>query len=765
MQEKKHEEDEEDEEEDDKEDEQQNGEEDEDDEKEEDNHNTRTKSKDSEKSTPRQVKKVISRKNQTKPEAIDVESNKNKATTGRSLRPRGKKSTDKSETEEENKVTRAAKKKKESTRKSKATKKEDIEESSEDEEEEEEKSKRGRRSNGKSTASAKKGKTSQTRQDLEESSDEEEQEEKSTKAKRGKSKKNGDIDEEDEKNASAKKGKGKKKTPQKFKRGKFNPDIEEVDTCEMLESDSNTIIDYDTVYANNKNLIRAVYVDNYDLLDALLKRDSFLSNIFQRWGPETSFNAVELAFKKNDKRALKLMLDVLKKNQLKMAHEPPISLHEIDTGYVSHYTFGMRVRKVAAARGGREGNNAFVADMKQPHGINNSLEDISRFKFDPELFDLLRLHCGDYETIKLFNNVALSGNLELAAHIANYANKVGGWNIGFLHLEVLTKKKVSELSENIKQVSVSKKTTGLDSITPLHCAAINPNKEILHHLLQISPQSTLGDSKGRKPIHYAACCEKSGPLEVLIDFGVDVNEPDQAKITPLMYASFNGRVDNVKLLLSHERILMNAKQTDRTTAIHLAATYGHVEVLKLFHQKGADLNAKGRQSMTPLILAAAYGHFDCVKFLIENEAKINDKDKIKRNALMMAVRNGNVRIASYLLKHGSDFDKPDSSDNYAIHYAAAYGFPECIDILVQAKANVNVNNSWNLTPLAVAMLKNNFHCVKKLLQIPDIDVNCKDDKGRTLLSQTVLELSKSNFEQLKFLVKEKVIVFTAKLKY
>ena len=97
------------------------------------------------------------------------------------------------------------------------------------------------------------------------------------------------------------------------------------------------------------------------------------------------------------------------------------------------------------------------------------------------------------------------------------------------------------------------------------------------------------------------------------------------------------------------------------------------------------------------------------------------------------------------------------SDNYPIHYAAGYGFPECIDILVKAKANVNAANSWNLTALAVAMLKNNFNCVKRLLEIPDIDVNCKDDQGRTLANQTVMEVSKTNIEHLKYLVKEKVI--------
>ena len=58
------------------------------------------------------------------------------------------------------------------------------------------------------------------------------------------------------------------------------------------------------------------------------------------------------------------------------------------------------------------------------------------------------------------------------------------------------------------------------------------------------------------------------------------------------------------------------------------------------------------------------------------------KDKFKRTALIMAVRNGHVRLASLLLKHGSDWNHMDSSNNTALHYAAASGFIECIDLLI-----------------------------------------------------------------------------------
>ena len=52
------------------------------------------------------------------------------------------------------------------------------------------------------------------------------------------------------------------------------------------------------------------------------------------------------------------------------------------------------------------------------------------------------------------------------------------------------------------------------------------------------------------------------------------------------------------------------------------------------------------------------------------------------------------------------YDDSDSSKNYAIHYAAAYGFYECIELLMKVGADPNVKSSWNLCPLIVALQVN-----------------------------------------------------------
>ena len=70
-------------------------------------------------------------------------------------------------------------------------------------------------------------------------------------------------------------------------------------------------------------------------------------------------------------------------------------------------------------------------------------------------------------------------------------------------------------------------------------------------------------------------------------------------------------------------------------------------------------------------------------------------------------------MANLLLQKGALFDKGDSSGNTPLHYAAAYGFYEMIDLLIQAGADVNAVNNWNLTPITSALLKNHVRIVTK----------------------------------------------------
>ena len=139
--------------------------------------------------------------------------------------------------------------------------------------------------------------------------------------------------------------------------------------------------------------------------------------------------------------------------------------------------------------------------------------------------------------------------------------------------------------------------------------------------------------------------------------------------------------------------------------------------------------------------------------MLDNKARVLGKDKYKRSPLVMACRNGHSKVASLLLQHGADVEQPDSSGNTPLHYAAAYGWGDCIDLLVNdAKANLNAANSWKVTPINIGMLKNHEAIVRQLLGFSDVDVNCKDEKGRNLLMLSLYDLTSRSTEFCGFLL-------------
>ena len=218
-----------------------------------------------------------------------------------------------------------------------------------------------------------------------------------------------------------------------------------------------------------------------------------------------------------------------------------------------------------------------------------------------------------------------------------------------------------------------------------------------------------------------------------------------------MVASRAGRQDSVKFLLNKlssraedeesfsvkkfGRGGINKPGRNSWSPIHHAVSEGHLETVQVLLKHGADanrpLNTK-YDKMTPLMLAAANGDLNMVKLLVV-KAQIERKDRFHRTALTHAVINGAAHVVSFLLSRGADPNGKDSSQNSHLHYACAYGWWFCMTTLIDAGAAVNSCNEWNLTPLSVAFLKGNKGIGKHLALLPGVNIEVRDDKGRTIL--------------------------------
>ena len=68
------------------------------------------------------------------------------------------------------------------------------------------------------------------------------------------------------------------------------------------------------------------------------------------------------------------------------------------------------------------------------------------------------------------------------------------------------------------------------------------------------------------------------------------------------------------------------------TPLHLAALQGHMQLVKLLENSGANINAADEHGMTPLHKAAVQGHADTVAELLAHGAHIDAKLTVRLNA-------------------------------------------------------------------------------------------------------------------------------------
>ncbi|KAG8181680.1 hypothetical protein JTE90_019219 [Oedothorax gibbosus] len=125
-------------------------------------------------------------------------------------------------------------------------------------------------------------------------------------------------------------------------------------------------------------------------------------------------------------------------------------------------------------------------------------------------------------------------------------------------------------------------------------------------------------------------------------------------------AARKGDLHVVKLLTKKDPKQMETVDERGWTPIHLAAAYGHSEVVKYLATEGAHLAALDPSSYTALHLAAMNGHTNCLEVLLPMGVDIDSPTAEGFTPLHLAVMNCHLECIRTLLRWGSSMDKRDS---------------------------------------------------------------------------------------------------------
>jgi serine/threonine-protein phosphatase 6 regulatory ankyrin repeat subunit B len=237
-------------------------------------------------------------------------------------------------------------------------------------------------------------------------------------------------------------------------------------------------------------------------------------------------------------------------------------------------------------------------------------------------------------------------------------------------------------------------------------------------------------------------------VELLQSRSVNVNDTDASGNTALHLACTSGHLDIVKQLL-HYGAAVNVSNKLGRTPLHEASSNGHKEVVAILCKHKADVNVIDKNGKTPLAEASFNGHKIIVHILTENKADANQKHNSPienlefihimlsipklpdiQPPLTSAVKMGYDEIVEHLLIKGAHVNVPNSEGWTELHTASYNGHLSIVQKLVKHGADVEAVTEMGATALCIASQEGHVDVAEFLLQ-SGADVNHTQSDGAT----------------------------------
>jgi ankyrin repeat protein len=122
----------------------------------------------------------------------------------------------------------------------------------------------------------------------------------------------------------------------------------------------------------------------------------------------------------------------------------------------------------------------------------------------------------------------------------------------------------------------------------------------------------------------------------------------------LLQAAESGDVSSVKMLVNSTDVSCITGVDARNAPLTYAAENGHVDVVRVLLESGANLEATNHFQRTALHEAAYEGHLEVCRLLLDWGAKVDPLDNFKYSPLHDAAQKGHLSVVKLLVEMGAD---------------------------------------------------------------------------------------------------------------
>lgn len=186
---------------------------------------------------------------------------------------------------------------------------------------------------------------------------------------------------------------------------------------------------------------------------------------------------------------------------------------------------------------------------------------------------------------------------------------------------------------------------------------------------------------------------------------IDMDENLFSDGCKVLLACARGDLQMLDRLLNQCPSHKNFRDYDRRTAMHVAASEGHLSIVEYLVKKGAKINRSDRWGGSPLDDAHRHQHLNIVEYLRKHGGSTGSADQT--TYLYDAVANGDVEETIMLLDDGNvNLNEGDYDKRRPLHIACSNGDFLITKALVLGGAKINVKDRWGSTPLDEAQRSN-----------------------------------------------------------